>query len=448
MRKTKTLTRLIGLSGNSFMKKNIIKAEMWDRMQFLFRNFYDRMVHLKLYYDGKLDAALLKSAVVYMVERAPVLHSSFNTTAAEPYWKEESYTADDIVKFYDSEDAEGDSDAFLSEVIPFDSNVQIKIYVYEQGEKSVLAVLVNHMCMDGGDFKYFMAKLCENYNHLKRGEYSLLDMKSGSRSFEQVYSKFSGRDLKKARSLYKNVSKNKDKVPFPWSEPSESDKNRIARREIDSERFDRMKAVAKSLGITVNDAVMALAVRTLYELCGHDEKSPLTVSCAIDLRRHIIEGGAQGGITNHTAWLACRTLEKGADVRDTVVNVLSAMRAHKRDKFMGLYSLPLLKLAYTIFPQDLAEFAIKLGYDNPLLAVSNIGMLGDDKLAFDGTVLTGGFVSGATKYKPYFLMSVTTLLGKMTFSTSMRGNDRDVETVERYFDLMEKNLAEFNALKV
>ncbi len=36
----------------------------------------------------------------------------------------------------------------------------------------------------------------------------------------------------------------------------------------------------------------------------------------------------------------------------------------------------------------------------------------------------------------------------MTFSTSMRGNDRDVETVERYFDLMEKNLAEFNALKV
>ena len=135
-------------------------------------------------------------------------------------------------------------------------------------------------------------------------------------------------------------------------------------------------------------------------------------------------------------------------MRDTVVNVLSAMRAHKRDKFMGLYSLPLLKLAYTIFPQDLAEFAIKLGYDNPLLAVSNIGMLGDDKLAFDGTVLTGGLVSGATKYKPYFLMSVTTLLGKMTFSTSMRGNDRDVETVERYFDLMEKNLAEFNALKV
>ena len=28
------------------MKKDMIKAEMWDRMQFLFRSFYDRMVHL------------------------------------------------------------------------------------------------------------------------------------------------------------------------------------------------------------------------------------------------------------------------------------------------------------------------------------------------------------------------------------------------------------------
>lgn len=430
------------------MKKTTMKAEMWDRMQFLFRSFYDRMVHLKLYYDGKIDIDILKSAVVFMVERAPVLHSSFNTTAIEPFWKEEQYTGDDIVTFKISENADADADEFLSGVIPYDNNVQINIAVFEEGSKSVLAVLVNHMCMDGGDFKYFMATLCANYNHLKRKEYVSIDMKSGSRSFEQVYSKFSGKDLKKARNLYKNVSKNKDKVPFPWSEPSDLDKNRIVRREIDAVRFARMKAVSKALGITVNDAVMAVAVRTLYEICGLDDDQPLCVSCAIDLRRHIVEGGALGGLTNHTAWLACRTAEKGAAMRDTVANVVKAMRKHKHDKFMGLYSLPLLNLAYTIFPQDLAEFAIKLGYDNPLLAVSNMGMLGDDKLVFDGTTLTGGYISGATKFKPYFLMSVTTLLGKMTLSTSMRGSDKDVEIVNGYFDLIEKNLDEFNALQV
>lgn len=428
------------------MKKTIIKAEMWDRMQFLFRNFYDRMVHLKLYYDGKIDIDILKNVAVYMVERAPVLHSSFNITVIEPYWKEESYTADDLVSFYETDNAEADSDEFLSGAIAYDNNVQIKIAVFEQGDKSILAILVNHMCMDGGDFKYFAARLCSNYNALKRGQYALIDMKSGSRSFDQVYSKFTGKDLKKAHSLYKNVSKNKDKVAFLWSEPSDLDKNRIVRREIDEARFAALKAVARSLDITVNDAIMAITVRTLYELLCLSDNSPLTVSCAIDLRRHIMGGGADGGITNHTAWLACRTLEKGESMRDTVVNVVRAMRGHKRDKFMGLYSLPLLKLAYTIFPQDVAELAIKLGYDNPLLAVSNIGLLGDEKLFLDGATLTGGFMSGATKYKPYFLMSATTLLGKITFSTSMRGNDEDVRTVERYFDLIEKNLNEFISL--
>ncbi len=425
------------------MKKTTVKAEMWDRMQFLFRNFYDRMVHLKLYYSGKLDIEALKSAVVFMLERTPVLHSSFNTTVTEPYWQEEQYTADDVVSVQQSEDSDLDADEFLAGVIPYDNNVQIKVALFEQGDKTVLAVLVNHMCMDGGDFKYFMATLCANYNHLVRKEYSAINVKSGSRSFEQVYSKFSGRDLKKARNLYKNVSKNKDKVPFPWTEPTDLDKNRIVRREIDAQRFTQFKAAAKALGITVNDAVMVATIRTLYDICHLDDDRPLTVSCAIDLRRHIVEGGAKGGLTNHTAWLACRTEQKGENVRDTVANVVNAMRKHKRDKFMGLYSLPLLNLAYTIFPQDVAEFAIKLGYDNPLLAVSNIGMLGDERLKFDGTELEGGYMSGATKFKPYFLMSVTTLLGKMTLSTSMRGNDEDVKLVNEYFDLIEKNIDEF-----
>ncbi len=428
--------------------KKTVKAEMWDRMQFLFRSYYDRMVHLKLYYDGLIDIEILKSAVVYMVEQAPVLHSSFNTTVLEPYWKEEKYKAEDIVSLHRVDDIDGASDEFLSQIIPYDGNVQIKIAVFENDGRSVLAMLVNHMCMDGGDFKYFIATLCANYNALKRKDYASLSMKSGSRSFEQVYSKFDGSDLKKAKNLYKNVSKNKNKVAFPWSEASPDDVNRIVRRRVDSQTFARLKEVAKALGITVNDAVMTVVCRTLYEMCGLDDGDALTVSCAIDLRRHIAEGGAKGGLTNHTAWLACKMSCKGEMVRDTAVNVLKSMRAHKRDKFMGLYSLPLLKLAYTIFPQDVAEFAIKRGYDNPLLAVSNIGVLGDDKLVFDGTALTDGFISGATKYKPYFLMSVTTLYGEMSFSTSMRGNERDVATVERYFDTVMKNLEEFNAINV
>lgn len=427
---------------------NTIKAEMWDRMQFLFRNYYDRMVHVKLVYKGTFDEDVLKNTVVYMVERAPVLHSSFNASVAEPYWKEEKYTVDDILSFQTVDDADVFADAWLLGVIPYTNNVQIKIAVFEDARKSVLAIRVNHMCMDGGDLKYFITALCANYNALKARNYNALKMKSGSRSFDQVYSKFQGDDLKTAKNLYKNVSKSLDKVYFPWSESADTDSNRIVKRVIDSQKFLRMKQVSKKLGITINDAVMAMVFRSLYEICGLNNDESLTVSCAIDLRKHIVEGGARGGLTNHTAWMALRTMSKGETIRDTIINVIRATKTYKRDKFMGLYSLPLLKLAYTIFPPDIAEFAIKLGYNNPLIAVSNIGLLDDKKLNFDGLSLTDGFMSGAVKYKPFFLMSLTTLLDKVTLSTAIRGSEKDVEIANSFFDLMMKNLEEFNDLSV
>ena len=39
-----------------------IKAEMWDRMQFLFRNYYDRMIHFYLHFDKPLDFKALSKA--------------------------------------------------------------------------------------------------------------------------------------------------------------------------------------------------------------------------------------------------------------------------------------------------------------------------------------------------------------------------------------------------
>lgn len=425
-----------------------LKAEMWDRMQFLFRNYYDRMVHAKLTYEGSFDMDVLKNVVLFMVEKAPVLHSSFNTTVIEPYWKEENYTIDDIVSYEKVEDADKVADEWLLGVIPYDNNVQIKIAVFEDDKHSVLVLRNNHMCMDGGDLKYFLATLCENYTNLKAGNYSALHMKSGSRSYDQVYSKLEGEDLKHAKNLYKNISKTEDKVAFPWSESVPEDTNKIIKRVINEEDFDKLRALAKKMGITVNDAIMAAVFRSLYEMCGLKDTDSLTVSCAIDLRKHIVEGGLQGGLTNHTAWMAVRTMSKGESIQDTIVNVIRSTKGFKRDKFMGLYSLPLLKLAYTIFPQDIAEFAIKAGYTNPLIAVSNMGLLNDQKLTFDGMKLVDGFISGAVKYKPFFLMSVTTLLGRVTLSTAIRGNQKDVDIANRYFDLVLKNIKEFNAIEL
>jgi hypothetical protein len=42
-----------------------------------------------------------------------------------------------------------------------------------------------------------------------------------------------------------------------------------------------------------------------------------------------------------------------------------------------------------------------------------------------------GFMTGAVKYKPYVLLSAT---------SCVRGNEKDKTVVEKFFDLMEKNI--------
>lgn len=107
---------------------------------------------------------------------------------------------------------------------------------------------------------------------------------------------------------------------------------------------------------------------------------------------------------------------------------------------MGLYGLPLLKFGYGILPQTAAEGVIKLGYSNPLLAMSNIGVLDSEGYSLCGNAPTDGFMTGAVKYKPYALVSATSLNGVLTLSMCVRGNDEDKRIVERFFDLMERNL--------
>ena len=110
---------------------------------------------------------------------------------------------------------------------------------------------------------------------------------------------------------------------------------------------------------------------------------------------------------------------------------------------MGLYGLPLLSLGYKIMPHAASEEIIKIGYSNPLIAMSNIGILEVDKLALEGHEPISGFMSGAVKYKPFILLSATTIRNETTLSICCRGNDEDKKIIGKFFDLMEKNIDDF-----
>ena len=419
--------------------KKLLKAEMWDKMQYLFRNYYDRMMHCVLYYDGPVDEDALKRALAFQIDAAPVLHSRYRNNFIRPYWTVEKWSVDDAFSVTDTDDLEKSVMAFAEQRIPITSNVQIRVGLFRCGTKRALAVVVNHMCFDGGDLKYFVTQLCRNYTRLLGGDENL-EIKTGTRAYDAVYSGMSEEDAKHAKSLYHNISDVKSKHTFPLTERRKEDVNRIVKRKLSAEKFAQARAAGKKFGFTVNDLMLAVYIRSLYDIGVFREGETLTVPCMVDLRRHMKEGGAETGLTNHTGFMTVAVNGVGRDMRETLDIVAKAMEANKRDRFLGLYALPLLHLAYTVFPHFVSEFAIKLGYDNPLIGMSNIGSIKPADYALGGTLPYDGFYTGAVKGKPYMQLALTTFEGEVTFTIAITGNEEDEKIVNNFFDVLESNV--------
>lgn len=421
----------------------ILKAEIWDKMQYLFRDFYDRMVHCVQIYDAPIDVAAIKNVLLWTTEKTPILHSAFRVNAVEPYWTVEDYTIDDIVSVdLDCADLDETIDKFICNSIPTDNNVQYKFGVFSDGKKWAIAMIVNHMCMDGGDMKYFMKKLAENYNKYISGRRDFT-IKTGSRSLDEVYSNLSDEDKEIAKKLYKNISAVKDEHYFPLTPSTKEDRTMICKSKVDKDLFAKFKLIGKKLDVTVNDLMLAFYIRALYDVGMFDAKERLSIPCMVDLRRHIEAGGANTGLTNHTGFMVCSVANKGETINDTLIEVLRSVKKSKDDPYMGLYSLPLLKLAYAVFPHIISETAIKIGYMNPLIGMSNIGLLNDELLRLGEADLIDGFMTGAVKYKPYMQLALTTIKGQITMTIAIRGNDEDKKIVAGFFELIKKNMTDF-----
>ena len=417
-----------------------LNAELWDKMHYLFRDFNDRMVHVELRYDYEIDIEALKTVLICFFEKAPVLHSSFTDNRISPYWTVKDYKINDVltVKEVSEENLDQEINDFLVQYIPPDADIQMKVAVFNHSGKSVLCIVENHMCMDGGDLKYFMKSLCKNYSDFVENGISPVDLRTGTRSYESVYEDFSSGEKRLAKNLYKNVN-SKDDHGFPFTPNSIKDKSFIAKRKIPASKFDAIRLSGKKHGATINDMILTAYFYSLYELAGFDKRDGFSISCAVDLRRHIKDNSDQG-VTNHTAWMQCRVPEQGDNIFETLNYVVHSSNQFKEDRFVGLHGLPLLSFGYKILPLAASEEVIKIGYANPLLAMSNIGVLEVDKLALAGNEPTDGFMSGAVKYKPFALLSVTSVRKELTLSMCVRGNEIDKEIVEKFFDLIVKNI--------
>ncbi len=418
----------------------IIKASLWDRMQYIFRNYYDRMMHACLYYESTLNENALREAFTILVTKIPVLRSRYVANPIKPYWRITPHVnSDNFFSFIEVDDLDAAAESFLNTSFPAQSDYQLRVLLARSNGKDVLCVLVNHMCFDGADFKYFNKKVAECYSNIVMKNLHTVDIKAGSRSDGQLYDSFNDEDKKSAYRLTANASAAASYAQFPYDTYGSTDRQMIVKRKIARATFLKIKEKGKVSGATLNDIILAAYFRAFYKIAGRDPEEALTIANMIDLRRHISTGDT-AGLTNMTGMFMCAIDRLGADIFETVGIVREALKATKKDRFIGLHGVPLLKLAFSIFPHFLAETCIKIGYKNPLLGMSNIGIIEDKMLIMGGVKLIDAFMTGATKYKPYIQLALTTFREEITFTVAVKANNNDRKRIERLLISVEDEL--------
>ena len=418
-----------------------LQAEMWDKLHYLFRSYNDRVIHVELHYDFELDADIIKKFVSNLYEKAPILHSSFVHSVIRPYWVVNPYNVDDAITIRHIKESEKEAviEEFLMQEINPSDKLQFRVGLFYYEGKTAFCFVSNHMCFDGGDTKYLTVKMCQDYNRFVETGEMPNDIRTGSRSHKMIYRDLSEEDRKAAGKLIRNPSV-KDPHKFPLTESRPDDKSFMAKHNLDREAFKNIKVLGKKNGFTLNDILMTAYYEAVYRLANFDKKDSLTIAGAIDLRRYIKDMKGVG-LTNHTAWMQVNIPHLGKDIFETLKLVAESTNKFKQDKFMGMYGLPLLNFGYTL-PHAIGEIAVKIGYANPHLAMSNIGFIDPVGTTICGHEPIYGFMSGAVKYKPFVLLSVITYKEDCILAMGVRGNDKDKEIVNKFYSIYDECINE------
>jgi len=404
--------------------KKVIKAELWDRVHFLMRDYWDGMIRCILSYQGEADEAVFRDAALYVFRSVPVLHSRYQNRPLRPRWIEETVRTEEILKILPAEDIGKETYAFISESIPASSPVQARFGLIKGTGEFAVCFLCNHMCCDGGDFKYLVGLFAQTYSALCRGE-ACPPVKNGSRAYGEMYSGLDEASAKEAKRLYRNVSASKKGRSLPFSDCCSGDKPIFAKKELSEAEFLRLKEVCRRKGVTVNDVLQAAFAETVYEYASIPPKEGLQISCMRDLRKTMRAEGNETGITNHTGFLTCRLKTHPGGMEKAAGAVHEIMEKQKADRFAGMYGIPLLRTVQLCLPEILASRLIRLGYKSPLYSVSNLGIADSNTLSLNGNKPYDIYMTGTVKYKPAVQLSAVTMKNCLHLTFAVQGSSYD-----------------------
>ncbi len=397
-------------------KNQTIKAEAFDIMQYLYGAVHNPLIHCLVHFDGFLDEAALKNAVMLSQGALPLIGCCFKPSGYHPCWVKQSFTADDIVTVVDAKtDTEKRQRDALATVIDVTKEPQLKILLLRGTAADTLCVVINHMLCDGAGFKEYLYLLCQLYTNGS----STQKMPGGSRNAAQAYSKFSVPE--RLQIFFSNYSLSKQKEQAIFRLQGDKDNPIFSVQSIDQNEFSAVRRFAKQRGASVNDMVLTAYARVLRAELKSDR---ILFPCPVDLRKYLSEDRTHG-ICNLTSNYLCDvTIHKNDPYETTLAQVSNQMKQQKSNDSC-LKPVMMLELAMRFLPFRLMQKVFYQIFTIPVLSYTNLGIMDENRFRFKGTAIKDVYLTGAVKYVPYFQIAVSTYENVCTLSSNLYGTPED-----------------------
>lgn len=419
-----------------------IKAELFDKTQYVFTKYYDRVIHYYSKIDGNVELEKLKKAIYLVVNKIDILHSSFIPGIINAFWIKRKINYNKLIDYIEVNGSNTIIESFLSQKINCLSRHQFKCLLIKEGTTYYFLMIVNHMCVDGQDFKYLIKKIVSTYNCLVSHSDDNIDIKSGSRSINQIFENIDD-NIKNKLKKYHNVSTVKKEKKLKYFPNHGKKTSLILRRNISSSDFNLLKEKAKKYDVTINDIYLSAYFISLNSFIIGSNDYKINITSMVDLRRYLKNNDSLG-LTNLITYMP---IQIDVEDNDNFISVLDkvskASKDNKNSSSFGLESLSLLSLAYKIFVFPLAKIAIKIGYSNPRFSLSNMGILNQEEYSFINTKTVDAYVTGTIKKLPYQQISTTTFNNEPSFCMANICNNKNHELISSILDKFINELIKF-----
>lgn len=427
-----------------------LPGEITDEAHSVLARFFRPQIHLVLDLDGALQPGRLARALRLLLDAEPVLGCDYESRWWRSRWRRlEAAVLDaaELLEVVEDGDREAVSQAFLGRALPPLAGPQLRALLHRGGGGDRLLIKVHHRVADAGGVKELGYRLAGIYRTLGDDPDHRPAPRLGDRSLWQAYR---GVLPWRLPGLLRHALAELGPYAWPWralafsTGPWDGASPRTALAHLDAEVVAGMRRFGGPRGATLNDLLLAAAVRVFARERAWDGRQPLRVVSTADLRRHLPDERT-GGLCNLSGFILIHVgRELGERFGDTLDHVLAAT-GRVKGPYLGL-SWDLAGLLIALLPNGLGRALFRrairteIRTDHMPLLVTNMGPIDDVALDRFGPPLGHAFLVCPPIREGVYGLGISGFRGTLTLSAAASPGTLPTETLERVFAGIEREL--------